>query len=77
MSETKWFEDRDTLAGCRVRVVMDDGTEVRGRMNEDGIIKLGNDQFWPLFPAEDEEWHYNYGVKDVSLLEEGKTACGE
>lgn len=73
MSET-WFEDRESLDGCLVLVVMEDGTEVRGRMDAYGRIPLGNDTFWPLFNADDQEWHYDTGVKAIHLLEDGKAA---
>ena len=77
MSEEEWFEDRESLDGCLVLVVMEDGTEVRGRMDEIGRIPLGDHDFWPLFPAEDEEWHFGTDVKDVHLLEDGKAADHE
>lgn len=47
MNGTKWYEDRNSLDGCLVLVVMADGTEVRGRMDEIGRIPLGKDVFWP------------------------------
>lgn len=77
MNKAEWFEDRDSLDGCLVQVVMDDGTEVRGRMDELGRIPLGDQDFWPIFPGEDEEWHKNWDVKDVYLLEDGKAADHE
>lgn len=74
---SKWFEDRDSLDGCLVLVVMEDGTEVRGRMDDIGRINLGKVEWWPLFPGDDQEWHKNWGVKDVHLLEDGKAADHE
>ena len=72
MSDKRWFEDRYSLDGCLVLVVMEDGTEVRGRMDEIGHIPLGDCDFWPLYPDEDEEWRFGTDVKAIHLLEDGK-----
>lgn len=77
MSNKLWFEDRDSLDGCLVLVEMGDGTEVRGRMDADGSIRLGVYKFRPLFPVEGEGWHFGIDVEDVHLLVDGKAGDHE
>lgn len=69
MKREDWYEDLEEVNGCHVRVVMENGTEIYGRMDYEGRILPTNDcPDWPLFAGEDEEWHQNYGVKAVELL---------
>ena len=69
MRKTEWYEDRDTLAGCLVLVVMENGTEVRGWMKRNGDIPLGDVTLSPLiFNAAHKKWHLGVGVKAVLLI---------
>ena len=72
MSNKSWYEGRHSLDGCLVLVVMKNGVELRGRMDENGRIPFGKVGYRPLTTGDDQEWHKNWGVKDVHLLEDGK-----